>query len=272
MPILQGGVCEHAEIEHVRKFVAYAKHHVNNTRYYPPLNGYRYMVALALYSKSFTVAEATMALLDAGFNDEAFGITRTLADIYITLRYIANQDTEERAKLYFNFVAKDVVEWVPVVKDFWPHLAQPIDPRLAPTAATYPSPHRWSGRSAREMAVEPDMHEMDVATGMPAVHDFDYRVVYRWTSHYVHPSMVSLRNHLVTPGHDPFVVHSGHEQGPHCNIQHRGVCGQGDGFLLSLYGRSPTDAYSYLGQSTVGTPRAAAQGGGVGPASNTAPK
>jgi Family of unknown function (DUF5677) len=46
------------------------------------------MVALALYSKCITVAEATIALLAAGFSDEAFGMTRTLVDIYITLRYI----------------------------------------------------------------------------------------------------------------------------------------------------------------------------------------
>jgi hypothetical protein len=48
------------------------------------------MVALALYSKCITVAEATIALLAAGFSDEAFGMTRTLVGIYIyiTLRYI----------------------------------------------------------------------------------------------------------------------------------------------------------------------------------------
>src|SRR5215472_7033626 len=204
--------CHTSEVDHVRRFVAYAKHHVNKTRYYPPLNGYRYMVALALYSKCFTVAEATMALLDTGFDDEAFGMTRTLTDIYITLRYIANQDTEERSKLYYNFVAKDVAEWQPVVKDFWPQLVQRLDPRLLPAAPAYRSPHRWSGKSAKDMALEPDTHELDAATGKPAVHDFDYRVIYRWTSHYVHPTIVALRNHLVTPGHDPFVIRSGHDQ------------------------------------------------------------
>jgi hypothetical protein len=70
--------CNRPDIEHVRKFVAYAKTCLNETRYYPPVNGYRYAVALALYSKSITVAEAIIALLDAGFSDEAFGVTRTL--------------------------------------------------------------------------------------------------------------------------------------------------------------------------------------------------
>src|SRR5580700_6367226 len=103
--------CKTPEIEHVRKFVAYLKLRVNSKWYYPPLNAYRYTVALALYSKCLTVAEATMALLDAGFSDEAFGMTRTLVDIYITLRYIANNDTDERAQRYARFAAKDSEVW-----------------------------------------------------------------------------------------------------------------------------------------------------------------
>src|SRR5215472_591717 len=67
--------CPHSDIDHVRPFVAYAKATLNNARYYPPLIQHKYMVALALYSKAITVAEATMALLDAGFPDEAFGMT-----------------------------------------------------------------------------------------------------------------------------------------------------------------------------------------------------
>src|SRR6266436_3185249 len=124
-------VCKIPEIEHVRGFVAYSKLRVNSARYYPPLNAYRYTVALALYSKCVTVAEATLALLDAGFSDEAFGMTRTIVDIYITLRYIANQDTEERAKLYYKFVAKDIHSWSDIGKDYWPQLLQPMDPRIA---------------------------------------------------------------------------------------------------------------------------------------------
>jgi hypothetical protein len=198
--------CKAPEIEHVRKFVAYAKLRVNSARYYPPLNAYRYTVALALYSKCLTVAEATMALLDGGFSDEAFGMTRTIVDIYITLRYIANQDTEDRARLYYKFLAKDIDGWNDIVNCYFPQFMRPMDPRVIRDASQYPNPHRWSGKSAKEMALEPDMFEMDPATGKPAIHDFPYRVIYRWTSHYVHPTIVALKNHVVEPGHDNFVV------------------------------------------------------------------
>jgi hypothetical protein len=204
--------CKTPEVEHVRKFVAYAKLRVNSKWYYPPLNAYRYTVALALYSKCLTVAEATIALLDAGFSDEAFGMTRTLIDIYITLRYIANQDTEERARLYYRFIAKNISGWNDLIKEYWPQLARPMDPRTIQAASQYPHPHRWSGKPVKDMALEPDMFEVDPATGKPAIHHYPYRVVYRWTSHFVHPTIVALKNHVVEPGRDNFVVRGMHEE------------------------------------------------------------
>jgi len=205
-------VCKTPEIEHVRKFVAYAKLRVNAATYYPPLNGYRYMVALALYSKCLTVAEAIITLLDADFGDEAFGMTRTLVDIYITLRYIANKDTEERARLYYRFIAKDIHGWNDIAKDYWPQLTRPMDPNIVSAASHYPNPHRWSGKSVKDMALEPDTFETDPKTGKAVIHDFHYRVVYRWTSHFVHPTIVALQNHVVQPGRDRFVVRGMREQ------------------------------------------------------------
>jgi Family of unknown function (DUF5677) len=201
--------CKRSELEHVRKFVAYAKSRVNAARYYPPLNSHRYTVALALYSKCLTVAEAAMLLIGAGFSDEAFGMTRTLVDIFLTLHYIANQDTEDRARRYYYFVAKDIDVWSDLVKDYWPHMSQPMSPRAKTIASRYPSPHSWSGKTTKEMALEPDTVETDPKTGKPTVHDFAYRAIYRWTSHFVHPTIVALKNHIVRPGKDNFTVRIG---------------------------------------------------------------
>jgi len=223
-------ICPHSEIEHVRKFVAYAKLRVNEAWIYPPVNAYRYMVALALYSKCITVAEAILSLLDAGFSDEAFGMTRTLVDIFITLHYIANNDTEERARRYAQFSAKDSEVWAEVTKTYWPANVQPLPERIKRIAATYRSPHHWSGHTVKEMALEPDTSEVDPATGNPAVHDFAYRVIYRWTSHYVHPTIGALRNHLVQAGRDNFVVRSGNAQ----NMGHMTVFNVASYFVNTL--------------------------------------
>lgn len=201
--------CKRSETEHVRRFVEYAKLCVNEARVYPPVEGYRYMVALALYSKCITVAEATLALLEAGFSDEAFGMTRTLVDILITLRYIGNKDTDDRARRFYEFSAKYSQVWAEVTRTYWPQIEQPLLEHTKRLAARYRSPHQWAGKTAKEMALEPDTRELDPATGKPLVHDFAYGVIYRWTSHYVHPTIGALENHLVQAGHDNFVVRSG---------------------------------------------------------------
>jgi hypothetical protein len=212
--------CIRPEIEHLRKFVAYTKKSLNAAQIYSPANNHKYMVALALYSKAITVAEATIVLLDAGFSDEAFGMTRTLVDIFFSLHYIANNDTDERARQYAQFTAKDSEVWSEVSSLYWPQQQfRPLDERTKKIAATYRSPHRWSGKTAKEMATEPDTAEVDPATGKSAVHDFAYRVVYRWTSHYVHPTVGALGNHLVQAGRDVFVVRSGNGK----NMQHMTV-------------------------------------------------
>jgi len=200
--------CQRSEIAHVRQFVAYAKLTLDETGFYPPYNGYRYMIALALYSKCITTAEATLVLLDAGYSDEAFGMTRTMVDIFVTLRYIANKDTDERAKRYAEFTAKESEQWAKIATDYFPQTAQPLSDRMKRLAATFPSPHQWSCKTVKEMCSEPDNIETDPASGKPVVHDFAYRVIYRWTSLYVHPTVGSLWNHLVKAGKDRFIVRS----------------------------------------------------------------
>lgn len=204
--------CKTPEVEHVRKFVAYLKSQLNAAGYYPPVRAHRYLVALALYSKCLTVAEATLALLDHGFADEAFGMTRTLVDVFITLHYIANKDTDERAERYYYFFTKDSEQWSVDIQNYWPKSVQALDPRTQKIASTYPHPHRWSGKSVAQMALEPDTNEIDPATGNPTVHDFAYRVIYRWTSHFVHPTIVALQDHLVQAGSDVFTVHRGNSR------------------------------------------------------------
>jgi hypothetical protein len=202
--------CDRSEVEHVRKFLSCVKGHVNRKAYYPPVDSHRYLVALALYSKCITVAEASLVLLSAGFSDEAFGMTRTLLDIFFTLRYIANRDTDERARLYVEFAAKDKVVWSELFKTYWPHIPQPsLSVHTLRIASRFPSPHRWSGKSIKDMALEPDTVEVD-ANARPVIPDFAGRGIYRWASHYVHPTIPALSNHLVQAGQDVFVVRSGH--------------------------------------------------------------
>jgi hypothetical protein len=207
-------VCKRSEVQHIRKFLDYAKQQLNDACIYPPLNSYRYLIALALYSKCLTVAEATLVLVESGFGDEAFGMTRTMVDISFTMRYLANKDSEGRAKLFYEFHAKNVKDITSVVKAYWPELlhGNAASRQTSVDLANYPRAHSWSGKPIKDMALEPHTAELDPKTGKPIVNDVGYRLIYQWTSHYVHPTIICLRNHTVNPGHDPFVVRSGRGQ------------------------------------------------------------
>ena len=57
-------------------------------------------------TKAFQLHEAVLVLCRAGFGSEAFALSRILLEIYITLRWITNQDQSRRAEDLAFFVAK----------------------------------------------------------------------------------------------------------------------------------------------------------------------
>lgn len=77
-------------IEELEKFI-------DDAGFIPATATYRSTVILALLSKALTVSRASCVLVESGFPEEAFGLTRTLIDIYLVVRYISNQHTESRA-------------------------------------------------------------------------------------------------------------------------------------------------------------------------------
>lgn len=51
----------------------------------------------------------------------------------------------------------------------------------------------------KAMALEDDSFEMD-ANGKPIKNEFDYDVIYWWTSQFVHGTVGSMYSHIVEPG------------------------------------------------------------------------
>src|SRR6266404_9867178 len=49
-------------------------------------------------TKAFQVHEAILILCRAGYGSEAIALSRTLLEMYITLRWITNQDQSKRAE------------------------------------------------------------------------------------------------------------------------------------------------------------------------------
>ena len=82
-----------SDLERVQRYVRGGRAMLDNKGYYPRNTVHADLVFLALLSKSIRVAEMICALVKCGFDEEAFGTTRTLLDLLITIRFIANRKT-----------------------------------------------------------------------------------------------------------------------------------------------------------------------------------
>ena len=63
---------------------------------------------------TFKVSDCSTAvctLVEAGFSDEAFGLTHTLIDIYFIVRYISNKNTKVRGQRFAGFLLKNQESW-----------------------------------------------------------------------------------------------------------------------------------------------------------------
>lgn len=205
-----------SEIRKVRAFLRALRNFVNKQEVWHRRNTYVDLLILALLSKAIRVGEAVCTLVAAGFADEAFGLGRTLIDIALTVRYITNGDSFARSRRYAEFFGKDHEQWAKLAQKYYPGRQLRVGPhhaKMLELAKKYRSPHQWTGLGdqTRAMAMEDDVVEMD-SSGNPVRWEFDYEVVYKWTSHFVHSTVSSLDAHITVT--DPFRVHSGKQPTP----------------------------------------------------------
>jgi hypothetical protein len=85
---------------------------VEQNSYYPRAHLLADKVALRLLSKGMTVAESVLTLVEAGFPEEAFGLSRTLEEVALNLRFIAMRDSERRAKRFVDYYARWKMEQI----------------------------------------------------------------------------------------------------------------------------------------------------------------
>lgn len=218
----------------LRKIVAF----IDNQRFYPRGHVFLDKVVLGHVSKALNVAQSIMAMIDAGFPEEAFGVSRTMVEIALNLRYITNRNSEQRAKRFVHYIARWKLELIRrALKHFhrsdeygnWvldssgnkipsytkADLRKMLDKKTyhayAKAARKYPKRTSWTDTGSRAsrggawmMAMEPDRYES--VNGVPMKWEFDYDWMYFWTSQYVHATVVSMEDGHATRPTDPFVV------------------------------------------------------------------
>jgi hypothetical protein len=193
---------------------------------YPRKGTYLDVTVLTLLSKSLALSRSTVCLVQNGFREEAFAASRTLLELALNLRYITNARTPEiRAKRFVQFVAKIKLEWgTRAVEHFaWTRKAvrqqSPFYKAFQKLKRKYPK-QSWLQASRKHskgvwtMAMEPDRFEKVAVVdrkGKPVLDkrgkpktkpftwEFDYKVIYFWTSQFVHVTIDSLDNHAATP-------------------------------------------------------------------------
>lgn len=186
------------------KRIARLEKFIDNWKMIPATADARNRVFLALLSKALTVGRAVCALVRTGFPAEAFGLSRTLIEIFFSVRYMSNKDTEARITTYVEYAARVQKEWVILNHKYFPNRKLDLPPSHAEAmkiADKYKSRHQWTphGGQAKFMALEPDTFEVN-QQGEPITGELDYDAFYFWTSQYVHATIHSLYGHAIAPG------------------------------------------------------------------------
>lgn len=211
----------------MKRLIRLIRNHFNKTRFFARGHIFLDKVVLGHISKSLSVAEAVMHLVDRGLAEEAFGLSRTLVEIALNLRFITNKNSEARAKRFVHYFARWKME---LMRRTLKHMyTVDADGNKIPQytkaelrkmmrdykqsvklARKYPNRTSWTQTRNRKskggvwmMANEPDKHEM--LNGVPFKWEFDYDWIYFWTSQYVHATVVSLDSHAVLPL-EPFLM------------------------------------------------------------------
>lgn len=184
---------------------------INDWKMVPATGALRNQVLLALLSKALTVGRATCALVKSEFPAEAFGLSRTLIDIFFSVRYISNNNTEARATTFVDYRARVRKEFLDVHNRFFPKkaldAATTLGAETVQIAEKFKTKGHWTGHGgqAKLMALEPDENEKD-ELGEPLTGAVDYDAYYFWTSHFVHGTITAVDAHGVPPG-EVFRVH-----------------------------------------------------------------
>jgi hypothetical protein len=151
------------DLESVRGLLASATKYLNELELYPRGRGiFLDGVVLAILSKSIRVGGAICLLVEHDFHSEAFALSRTMLELALYARYISNADSFKRSEMFVKFVAKDREGWAKVLSKYYPAVVPNLHPKHAQMleiAKEFKDPHRWSGKSVRDLAMEDEAFE-----------------------------------------------------------------------------------------------------------------
>lgn len=195
---------EKLEIEKVRGYISTVEAEINQMSIVPrsvdemPFES----VALAALSKIVALAKASLALLEADYPDEAYGLSRSLVECATNLRYLTEEPKlrDQRTQDFTHYALAD--------KSYWLHHAfeqfagRPEEDEIRKYAAsiginpeTKAANRHWSGVNGFVWTTALGAHPLDnPATSKPSKR-MSYAVDYHQTSSFVHCAQPALDNY-----------------------------------------------------------------------------
>jgi hypothetical protein len=195
-----------AEIRKVSRFVQVAESEMNRLGVYPrtpwmyPFD----IVGLATVSKAIALSKACLKLLNSGFSDEAYGLSRSIVECANNLRYM----TADRDDLYDSRVRNYVRQHL-ADKAYWAHYClelfagRPEEKEIRDyvdaqgiVPDTKPASRHWSSERGFVWDTTTIDHPLDGA--VTTKHKkISYAADYFQTSSFVHCSLPAVDNYLV---------------------------------------------------------------------------
>jgi hypothetical protein len=194
-----------SEIEKVRAYIVAVEGEVNRLKIVPRSLDQSVFdsVALAALSKIFALAKACLALLDADFPDEACGLSRSLVECAINLRYLTQDPAlqDNRSTEFTKYAVADKSYWLHhALQGFsgWPEEqgirehAQQMDIEPDTKAAS----RHWSATRSFVWTTTLGDHPLDGPTNTEPRRRVSYAVDYHHTSSFVHCAQPALDNYF----------------------------------------------------------------------------
>ncbi len=182
---------------------------VSALKIYPRKNEPYDWVALLMISKAFALSRAILVLMENGFPDEAFGLSRSLVECSFTMRFITAdpEKRDERARGFLIYGKYEKAYWFekildPALKEEAEKFLREAGIDLAETDSKK-ADGRWArelGRSSLTYKAATCDHPLDGDTNTPQRREHHYAIHYHGPSAFVHCTEPSLANYMHETG------------------------------------------------------------------------
>jgi len=156
------------------------------------------LVTYGLLRKAFQIHKSVLILCREGLGSEAYALSRILIEIFIALRWITNDDQDNRAKEYGFFVAKRKEYWAKIGTKYyaagaaWKSEIARQQKIFDKYAKRYKYFYFWSNLAEKLKGMAREKESLESSPPAPPDALWDYEVPYSMASDHVHATSMAV--------------------------------------------------------------------------------